>query len=60
MAEIEIGVLSRQALSGYVATKEEMMERVAAWQADRNAERSTVKGNLRHKTLGSSSKDYTL
>lgn len=42
MAEIEIGVLSRQALSGYVATKEEMMGRVAAWQADRNAQQSTV------------------
>lgn len=42
MAEIEIGVLSRQALSGYVSTKEEMLTRVAAWQADRNAERSTV------------------
>lgn len=42
MAEIEIGILSRQALSGYVATKEEMIARVAAWQADRNAECSTV------------------
>jgi transposase len=42
MAEIEIGVLSRQALSGYIATKEEMIERVAAWQADRNAQQSTV------------------
>jgi len=42
MAEIEIGVLSRQALSGYIATKEEMMGRVAAWQADRNAQQSTV------------------
>ncbi|MCS7459210.1 IS630 family transposase [Paenibacillus doosanensis] len=42
MAEIEIGVLSRQALSSYVATKEEMIARVAAWQADRNAEGSTV------------------
>lgn len=42
MAEIEIGVLSRQALSGYVATKEEMIQRVTAWQADRNAQQSTV------------------
>jgi hypothetical protein len=42
MAEIEIGVLSRQALSGYVATKEQMTGRVTAWQANRNAERSTV------------------
>ena len=42
MAEIEIGVLSRQALSDYVATKEDMMARVAAWQADRNAGRSTI------------------
>jgi len=42
MAEIEIGVLGRQALSGYMATKEEMIERVAAWQTDRNAQRSTV------------------
>lgn len=42
MAEIEIGVLSRQALSGYIATKEEMMGRVAAWQTDRNAQQSTV------------------
>jgi hypothetical protein len=42
MAEIEIGVLSRQALSEYVATKEQMIARVTAWQANRNAERSTV------------------
>lgn len=42
MAEIEIGVLSRQALSDYVATKEQMITRVTAWQANRNAERSTV------------------
>lgn len=42
MAEIEIGVLSRQALSDYIATKEEMIERVTAWQADRNAQRSSV------------------
>lgn len=42
MVEIEIGVLSHQALSGYVATKEQMVERVTAWQANRNAERSTV------------------
>lgn len=42
MAEIEIGVLSRQALSDYVATKEEMISRVAAWQSDRNTARSTV------------------
>lgn len=42
MAEIEIGVLSHQALSDYVTTKEEMMARVAAWQTDRNTGRSTV------------------
>jgi hypothetical protein len=42
MAEIEIGVLSRRALSDYIATKEQMIARVTAWQANRNAERSTV------------------
>lgn len=42
MAEIEIGVMSRQALSDYVATKEELQTRIAAWQADRNATASTV------------------
>ncbi|MDF2523501.1 MAG: hypothetical protein K0R31_1142 [Clostridiales bacterium] len=42
MAEIEIGVLSRQALSDYVATKEQMIARVTAWQANRNAQGSTV------------------
>jgi len=42
MAEIEIGVLSRQALSDYVGTKEEMMARVTTWQANRNGARSTV------------------
>ena len=42
MAEIEIGVLSRQTLSGYIATKEKMMGRVAAWQTERNAQQSTV------------------
>jgi hypothetical protein len=30
------------ALSDYVATKEEMISRVAAWQSDRNTARSTV------------------
>ncbi len=42
MAEIEIGVLSRQALSGYVPTKEAMIKRVAVWQSDRNAQGSSV------------------
>jgi hypothetical protein len=42
MAEIEIGVLSRQALSDYVATKEQMIAQVTAWKTKRNAKHSTV------------------
>lgn len=42
MAEIEIGVLSRQALSSYVSTKEAMIKRVAAWQSDRNTQGASV------------------
>ncbi len=42
MAEIEIGVLSRQALSDYVSTRSEMVSRVKAWESDRNEAHSTV------------------
>jgi len=36
MAEIEIGVLSRQCLSKYIESKEKMIAEVSTWQAERN------------------------
>ncbi len=37
MAEIEIGVLSRQCLSGYSVTADDMRRKVRAWQLRRNS-----------------------
>lgn len=42
MAEIEIGVLSRQCLSRYIPTKGQMITEVAAWEQKRNRVDSTV------------------
>ena len=42
MAEIEIGVLSRQCLSKYIASKEKMVAEVAAWEQQRNEAKVTV------------------
>jgi hypothetical protein len=42
MAEIEIGILSRQCLSKYIETKERMISEVAAWEHQRNKAGATV------------------
>ena len=42
MAEIEIGVVSRQCLSKYIETKERMISEVAAWEHQRNKAGATV------------------
>jgi hypothetical protein len=42
MAEIEIGVLSRQCLSQYIESKEQMISEVEAWQQQRNYAEATV------------------
>jgi hypothetical protein len=42
MAEIEIGVLSRQCLSKYIESKERMIAEVAAWERQRNEANATV------------------
>jgi hypothetical protein len=42
MAEIEIGVLSRQCLSKYIENKERMVAEVAAWEQQRNEAEATV------------------
>jgi hypothetical protein len=42
MAEIELSVLGRQALSGRVATMQQMQERVAAWEQARNRKQTTI------------------
>jgi hypothetical protein len=42
MAEIEIGVLSRQCLSQYIPTKESMTTEVMAWEQKRNQANATV------------------
>jgi len=42
MAEIEIGILSRQCLSRSIPTKEQMITEVAAWEQKRNQADATV------------------
>jgi hypothetical protein len=42
MAEIEIGVLSRQCLSKYIKSKERMIAEIAAWEQQRNEADATV------------------
>jgi hypothetical protein len=42
MAEIELSVLGRQALSGRIGTSQEMHERVEAWQQARNRQQATI------------------
>ena len=42
IAEIEIGVLSRQCLSRYIPTRAKMRSEVAAWQQKRNQAKVTV------------------
>ena len=42
MAEIELSVLARQALSGRLPTLQAVQERVAAWQARRNQQQATI------------------
>lgn len=42
MIKIEIGILSRQALSDYMATRSNMILRVKAWESARNAVHSTI------------------
>jgi hypothetical protein len=42
MAEIEIGVLSRQCLSKYIESKGQMIAEVAVWEQERNEADATV------------------
>lgn len=42
MAEIEIGIMSRQCLAGYIPSRERMVSKVSAWLSDRNLKHSTV------------------
>ena len=42
MAEIEIGVLSRQCLSEYIPSMEQMEKEVTSWQFNRNMQCATV------------------
>jgi len=42
MAEIEIGILSRQCLDRRIPTPRGLQSEVAAWQADRNAQHRTI------------------
>jgi hypothetical protein len=43
VAEIELGVLSRQCLNRRIPTAAELSTEIAAWQAERNATRSKVR-----------------
>jgi hypothetical protein len=42
MAEIEIGVLSRQCIRGRVPTGEKLAAKIAAWQAERNEKKAMI------------------
>jgi len=42
MAEIEIGVLDRQCIRGRIPLEERLVEKIAAWQAERNREKATI------------------
>jgi len=42
MAEIEIGVLSRQCLAKYIDTREKMEREISTWESNRNASQHTV------------------
>ena len=46
MAEIEIGILSRQCLDRRIASPELLQAQVDAWQQVRNAERRTIEWNF--------------
>ena len=46
MAEIEIGILSRQCLDRRIANRELLESEVAAWQQARNDERRTIEWNF--------------
>jgi transposase len=42
MAEIELSVLSRQCLNGYIASRELLANETMAWEIERNTNRATV------------------
>ena len=46
MAEIEIGILSRQCLDRRIANRELLESQVAAWQQVRNEEKRTIEWNF--------------
>ena len=46
MAEIEIGILSRQCLDRRIANRELLASEVAAWQLARNEENRTIEWNF--------------
>mgnify|MGYP003390328314 FL=1 len=46
MAEIEIGILTRQCLDRRIANAHLLQREVNAWQTDRNAQRRTIEWKL--------------
>ena len=42
MAEIELSVLSRQCLKGYFESREQLSEKITAWERSRNETRSDI------------------
>jgi len=46
MAEIEIGVLSRQCLDRRIGSRQHLQSEVDAWQQARNAEQRTIQWNF--------------
>jgi len=42
MAEIEIGILSKQSINGRIPTEEKLTAQIVAWQKGRNREKATI------------------
>ena len=42
MAEIEIGILSRQCIKGRIPAEEKLVEKMRLWQEKRNAAQSSI------------------
>ena len=54
MAEIELGVLTRQCLSKSIPTKDQMIAETSAWQRQRNEADATVEWRFTTELLGNS------
>jgi hypothetical protein len=59
LAESELGVLASQCLERRIADKQTLVEEIAAWEADRNANTPTLTGNFQQPMHASNSSTCT-